>query len=131
MSVVTYHDVVNCNGKEYLVIKNNPKKVKAIDLATGKTWNIPYYMATFVRKATPQDLSKHVEVATTALRLGQPVMFNSYPKEAGIVFVVIGMTASGVKIARMFNSNDQFYRNVQPSALKVLENKDVISALIN
>lgn len=118
--MITYHDVINCKGTEYLVIKNNPKKVKAIDLNTGKTWNIPYHMAIFVRKGTAADLAKHVTIADAALELGQPVRFNSYPKEAGKVFVVIGMTTSGVKIAQLFDSGDRFYRNVQPSSLSTL-----------
>lgn len=129
--MINYHDVVNCGGKEYLVIKCNPKKVKTIDLATGKVWNIPYYMATFVRKANAADIAKQVTVADAALQLGQPVVFTSYPKEAGIVFVVTGMTAAGVKVARMFDSGDKYYRNVQPSALKALSNKEVISHLVN
>lgn len=128
--MINYHDVVNCNGKEYIVIKCNPKKVKAIDLSTGKTWNIPYYMAHFVRKANGADLAKHVTITDAALALGQPVVFTSYPKEAGVVFVVIGMTAAGVKVAPMFDSNDKFYRNVQPSSLKALSSHEVIPLLI-
>jgi hypothetical protein len=130
MAYPTYHDVINCNGKEYLVVKNNPKKCKAVDLKTGKIWNIPYEMATVVRKGTAADIAKQETITDKALHLGQPVMFNSYPKEAGIVFVVIGIGCTGVKLARMFGSEDRFYRNVQPSALNVLEHKDVISALI-
>lgn len=128
--MINYHDVVECGGKEYIVIKCNPKKVKTIDLATGKVWNIPYYMATFVRKATPVDVAKQITVADAALQLGQPVVFTSYPKEAGKVFVVIGVTAAGVKVAQLFDSGDKFYRNVQPSALKALSNKEVISYLV-
>jgi len=124
-----YHDVVACDDKEYLVVKNNPKKVKAVDLNTGKVWNIPYHMVTIVRKGTAADIAKHITVADTALQLGQPVMFTSYPKEAGIVFVVIGLTSGGVKLARMFDSGDKYYRNVQPSSLKVLSNVDVKNAL--
>lgn len=128
--MLNYHDVINCQGKEYLVIKCNPKKVKAIDLATGKTWNIPYHMGTVVRKATAADLAKHVTVTDAALQLGQAVRFNSYPKEAGKVFVVIGVTAAGVKVAQLFDSGDKFYRNVQPSALTVIPRAELVNYVI-
>lgn len=128
--MINYHDVISCKGEEYLVTKNNPKNLKTVHLKTGKTWNIPYYMATFVRKGTAADIAKHETVAQTALNLGQPVMFTSYPKEEGVVFTVIGMTGGGIKIAKMFGSKDQFYRNVQPSALKALTVLEVQKALI-
>lgn len=124
------NDVIQCGGKEYLVQKLNPKKIKAVDLKTGKVWNIPYYMANFVRKAGATDLAKFITVADEALHLGQPVVFKTYQKEAGNLFVVIGMTSAGIKIARMFNNtSDSFYRNVQPNSLKVLSHDEVVNGI--
>lgn len=109
------HDVVECQGKNYLVTKLNPKKFKATDLATGKTWNIPYFMANFVRKSTPADRTFEIELQQKALVLGEVVQFKTQ------LYVVIGVTAGGLKLVKLGGDSDKYYRNVSPSVVEKVE----------
>lgn len=108
-------DIILCQGKEYLVTKLNPKKFKATDLATGKTWNIPYYMASFDRKATNADRAVEITLADTALVLGDVVQFK------GALFAVLGSTSTGLKLAKLGGDHDKFYRNVSPKVVTRVE----------
>lgn len=109
------NDIIGCQGKEYLVTKLNPKKFKATDLATGKTWNIPYYMADFVRKANAVDKTINDTVSSKALVLGEVVQFKSE------LYVVLGSTTAGLKLAKLGGDSDKYYRNVSPSVVEKVE----------
>lgn len=109
------NDIIVCQGKEYLVTKFNPQKFKATDLATGKTWNIPYYMAEFVRKATNADRAFEVELANTAFVLGEVVHFKL------ALYVVLGVTGTGLKLAKLGGDHDKYYRNVPLKSVQKVE----------
>lgn len=119
-SSASINDVVSLSGKTYIVTKLNPKKFKATDLSTGKTWNIPYFMAEFVRKATPADFLINETLTETAFVLGNIVKFKNG------LYVVIGMTSSGLKLVKLGGDYDKYYRNVSP---KVCEKVDPSTVL--
>ena len=129
-----YNDIVMYKGKEFLTIKPNPKKFKAVELNSGQTWNFPYFMVTFVRKATAEDKDKlndaqHLseQKSAEAVKAGQIVRC-TIPKLKGLLWVVTAINKTTDSIVP-FQSDGVGYR-VGKGSLVTVGTQDIITYLV-
>lgn len=131
------HDVINCKDKAFIVIKLNPKKVKCVMLSSGETWNIPYHMATFIRKATSTDLALLQDAnmykaqkdgtALTALKAGQVVRC-TLPKLKNKLWVVTAINKTTDTVVP-FQNTGVGYR-VSKGTCVAVSNQEIITELL-